>query len=419
MHRNFEFLLILFVLIILIDWYAYQSFKTVFAVFSFSTRRIVNFSFWLITILSLISVIASFFTDFYRWPAGIRIYLVSFLFIIYLSKLLILPFLFVDDLHRLVKWLINIYYKGIEGTAGGGLGTRYFRSLFLNQLAIVLSTIPFMTLIYGILIGGYDLRVWKTRLKKANVPASFNGLRIVQVSDIHCGSFIFNQPLKDAARIISNLKPDIIFFTGDLVNYKTDEAVRFKKFLSQLNAPLGVFSVLGNHDYGDYLTWKNIEEKQANFERMIDLHREMGWTLLRNENALISRNGESIAIIGSENWGARGRFQKYGDLAASVRGTDDIPFKILLSHDPTHWEHQVLTQYPEIDITFSGHTHGLQFGLEAAGIKWSPAQWIYPQWAGLYKQGEQYLYVNRGLGFIGYPGRYGIWPEITVVELES
>jgi predicted MPP superfamily phosphohydrolase len=252
-----------------------------------------------------------------------------------------------------------------------------------------------------------------------NLPAAFNGLKIVQLSDIHTGSFVSSEPLEKALRMIQEQNADVIFFTGDLVNNITEEAIPYTEIFKQVKAPLGVYSTLGNHDYGDYVQWPSVEAKQKNFEDIKNLHAEFGWKLLMNEHIILKKGDAEIAVLGVENWGAAMRFPKYGDLKKAHAGTENFPVKLLLSHDPSHWDAQVRKQYPDIDLTFSGHTHGMQFGIEIPGFRWSPSKYIYKQWADLYQEGKQFLYVNRGLGFLGYPGRVGILPEITVVELHN
>ena len=213
-------------------------------------------------------------------------------------------------------------------------------------------------------------------------------------------------------------KQILFFFTGDLVNHTTEEVIEYIPIFSQIQAPLGVYSILGNHDYGDYFQWESEKAKQKNLEDMKQAHKRMGWNLLLNENTVIESHGEKIGVIGVENWGA-GRFSKYGDLEKAYQGAQELPYKILLSHDPTHWEAQVIGKYQDIDLTLSGHTHGMQFGVEIGGYRWSPAKYRYKQWADLYQKGNQFLYVNRGFGYIGYPGRIGILPEITIIELQN
>jgi hypothetical protein len=212
-------------------------------------------------------------------------------------------------------------------------------------------------------------------------------------------------------------KPDLIFFTGDLVNNETSEVKEYLEIFSKLQAPLGVYSVTGNHDYGDYKSWSSKEAKENNFQDLIQAHNLMGFDLLMNENRIIELSGDKLAILGIENWGA-GRFAKYGKLQEAYAGTEEASVKLLLSHDPSHWDAQVRPNYPDIDVAFAGHTHGFQFGVEIGNFKWSPSQYVYKQWADLYQEGNQYLYVNRGFGYIGYPGRVGIPPELTVIELK-
>ena len=252
-----------------------------------------------------------------------------------------------------------------------------------------------------------------------NLPPSFNGLKIVHLSDIHAGSFSDKEAVNRGIRLIMEQKPDLILFTGDLVNNLATEMEEYWELFSQLNAPLGVFSITGNHDYGDYVSWDSPEAKKSNFQQLIQVHKKMGWQLLMNEHVVLQRDQDQIAIVGIENWSAKNRFPKYGNLNKAFSGAAQIPFSILLSHDPSHWRAQVLSNYPTIALTLSGHTHGMQFGIELPGVRCSPIQYVYAEWAGLYEQLDQKLYVNRGFGFIGYPGRVGILPEITVIELFS
>jgi predicted MPP superfamily phosphohydrolase len=251
-----------------------------------------------------------------------------------------------------------------------------------------------------------------------NLPASFKGLKIVHICDIHSGSFTNKSAVMRGVKKIMDENADLILFSGDLVNDRATEMEEYMDVFSQLKAPLGVYSTFGNHDYGDYAHWPfNGVTKQQNLINLAKVHAELGWRLLMNEHVVLKKNGEQIALIGIENWSAIARFPKHGRMDLAYAGTEKYPFKILMSHDPSHWDAQVRPQYPDVDLTLSGHTHGMQFGIEIPGFKWSPVQYIYKQWAGLYEEGKQKLYVNRGYGFIGYPGRVGILPEITVIEL--
>ncbi|MFM8433101.1 MAG: metallophosphoesterase, partial [Bacteroidota bacterium] len=290
------------------------------------------------------------------------------------------------------------------------------RMRFLVQFGAVFTAIPMVSLIYGMTGGAYRYRVRNVKVNLPDLPAAFEGFRAVQISDLHVGSFLSQEPLQKAIRLINKEEPDVIFFTGDLVNDRHQEVLEYRELLSTLRAPMGVYSILGNHDYGDYYRWNTIEEKQENLERLKSMHAEMGWNLLLNKSVHLEKDGERIGLIGVENWSARMNFKRYGDMEKATVGFEPASVNVLLSHDPSHWRSEVTEKYPYIDLTLSGHTHGFQFGVEIPGFKWSPVQYVYNEWADLYEQGRQRLYVNRGLGFIGYPGRVGILPEITVLE---
>jgi predicted MPP superfamily phosphohydrolase len=242
-------------------------------------------------------------------------------------------------------------------------------------------------------------------------------LKIVHISDIHSGSLTNHKAVAKGVQMILDCKPDLILFTGDLVNNEAIEMKILKDLFSQLKAPMGVFSTLGNHDYGDYKNWSSIEEKIANLETLKSIHAEMGWQLLMNEHVVLEKNGSELALLGVENWSATSNFPKYGKMSEAIIGTEKYPFKILMSHDPSHWSGEIVKLYSDIQLMLSGHTHGMQFGVEIPGLKWSPIQYYYKHWAGLYESGNQKLYINRGFGCIGYPGRVGILPEITLLEL--
>lgn len=293
------------------------------------------------------------------------------------------------------------------------------RRNFAGKLALLTSALPFASMLHGIFRTSTQFNIHEVDFKSTRVPRPFRGKKIVQLSDIHTGSFHSRAALRKAIDLVNSLEPDIIVFTGDLVNNKTEEAYEHKEALKALNAKLGVYSILGNHDYGDYENWSTEEAYRENFEDMVKLHQELDWKLLRNEHVKIELDGSEIQLIGVENWSKNKGFHSYGDLDKACRQIDNDHFSILLSHDPSHWEAEVLhtEKYPFIDLTLSGHTHGFQFGVEIPGFKWSPSQYIYPQWAGLYNKGQQYIYVNRGLGCLGFMGRVGIKPEITVINL--
>jgi predicted MPP superfamily phosphohydrolase len=332
-------------------------------------------------------------------------------------KLFGVSFLVIDDIIRLFRWLFKVLF-GI-GSVGDLSGQGISRLKFISQLAITFTVIPAISFLYGMVRGAYKYRVHNVKIDFPNLPENFNGFKIVQISDMHTGSFMSNTPLKTAFEIVMKQKADVIFFTGDLVNNVTGETENFLEEYRSLTAPHGVYSVLGNHDYGDYVKWDSQTAKFENLEALKKIQADSGWKLLMNEHAVLEKGEDKIAVLGIENWSNSIRFPKYGKMNEAYKGAEAYPFKILLSHDPSHWDAQVLKEYKDIDLTLSGHTHGMQFGIEIPGFKWSPVQYLYKQWAGLYKQDNQYLYVNRGLGFLGYPGRLGIWPEITVIELNK
>ncbi len=403
------------VLVVLIDLYFYQAIALLIANLSPFKKIVIRNIYWGFTAYTILLLLIAMAIPFQEWWPFARIYLFAFAIILLICKLIGSTFILVDDLTRLIRWLFNLVFTPTANTEAkvGNLS----RLKFLNQLALVMAAIPFSAFIYGMIKSGFDYKVRKVRLVLPNLPAAFNGLKIVQLSDIHTGSFVSSEPLEKALRMIQEQNADVIFFTGDLVNNITEEAIPYTEIFKQVKAPLGVYSTLGNHDYGDYVQWPSVEAKQKNFEDIKNLHAEFGWKLLMNEHITLKKGDAEIAVLGVENWGAAMRFPKYGDLKKAHAGTENYPVKLLLSHDPSHWDAQVRKQYHDIDLTFSGHTHGMQFGIEIPGFRWSPSKYIYKQWADLYQEGKQFLYVNRGLGFLGYPGRVGILPEITVVEL--
>ena len=377
-------------------------------------KNVARYSFWIPTVLSILAMLWWTFDNPYRYSANFRNWVITGLAATYFSKLFGVIVLLFDDGQRLVKWVAQYFYKGAENNLPG---EAISRSEFLSKAAVIASTVPMGAFAFGIISGAHDYRIRKQHIALKNLPKAFDGFKIVQISDIHSGSFWNKTAVKGGVEMILKENPDLIVFTGDLVNNQTDEVKNYVDVFNKLKAPFGVKSITGNHDYGDYRSWDTIEEKSQNFADLITAHKEMGFDLLLNENRAIEVNGEKIGLIGIENWG-KGRFSKYGKLNAAYKGVEDIQTKILLSHDPSHWDEQVRTSYPDIDLALAGHTHGFQFGVEIGGFKWSPSQYVYKQWAGLYEEGNQKLYVNRGFGYIGYPGRVGIPPEITVLELK-
>ena len=266
--------------------------------------------------------------------------------------------------------------------------------------------------------GAYDLRVRKVTLSFPGLPEGFDGAKILQISDIHSGSFAGPKFLEEAVSLSLDQGADFIFFTGDLVNDRSHEAEEYGRIFERIKAPMGVYSTLGNHDYGDYVQWDSLEAKRQNLKTLINLEHEFGWKMLNNSHTYLERNGSRIGLVGVENWSHNMRFKKYGNMKTATENFEKQPFNILLSHDPSHWNAEVTSAYPYMDLTLSGHTHGMQYGIDIPGFRWSPVKYVYKEWMDLYENKTQRLYVNRGLGFIGYPGRVGILPEITVFELK-
>lgn len=414
--------LLLCLLIVVIDLYVYQAFRFAFRNNADSVQRWTTLLFWSMTAFCLGVLLFSRIYDWNLWPKGLKTYAGAFIFILMFSKIFILLFLITDDIVRAGRWAWGKFYPSPEQTAQVLKGTPVngiTRSDFLVRTGLVLASLPFISLIYGMVRGAYDYQVKRVKLKLPNIPAGFNGYKIVQISDLHVGSFVSTEPLREAVKIINELNPDLILFTGDLVNNRSDELLPHKATLSSLKARHGVYSTLGNHDYGDYVMWDSQEAKENNLKTLIHHHREMGWDILLDEHRHIEHNNEKITLIGVQNYSMHLRFPKYGSLPKATRDIDYSSFNILLSHDPSHWRGEVLKDFSHIHLTLSGHTHGFQFGVELPMLKWSPVQYVYKEWAGLYAEGHQHLYVNRGLGFLGYPGRVGILPEITVFELEK
>ncbi|MFZ9301309.1 MAG: metallophosphoesterase [Chitinophagaceae bacterium] len=401
-------------IILLLDWYVFQAVRLVTQGISPKWRTIIYFVYWGITAVMVTVFLLGSFIHISDWPKQVRTYVLATLLGLFIAKFIAAIFFLVDDLRRLLYWGGGtVYYKYIadEHFDSGSIS----RSAFMSWLGIGIGTTLFGTLLFG--YGNkYNYQVRKVKLHFPQLPESFRGLKIIQLSDIHAGSLTDIKGVNQGINMVNQLKPDLILFTGDLVNDRAVEMDLLKQSFARLSAPMGVFSILGNHDYGDYYPWPNLEMKAANLERLKEIQKEMGWRLLLNEHIILEKEGDKLALLGVENWGAKANFKRYGKLAEAYAGCEHIPFKILMSHDPSHWDAEV-KNYSDIHLTLSGHTHGMQFGLEIPGFKWSPVQYVYRQWAGKYEEGVQKLYVNRGFGFLGYPGRVGILPEITYIEL--
>lgn len=409
-------IILFFVISVLIEIYFLQAVRMFVQDFSLSKRNLIMYIAYVLMAISVIMGLVSLVYPPPNWNSFFRMIL-SGVMILLVCKLFGSFFLLIDDVIRLFRWLFQLFFHSKETTVDASQGIS--RLKFFSQLAVTFTVIPAIGFIYGMVKGAYKYKLHNVKVPSPNIPDEFDGFKIIQLSDIHVGSFMSSEPLKKAFDIVMQQNADLILFTGDLVNNVAEEVNGYEEQFSRLKAPYGVYSILGNHDYGDYVQWDSQEAKVKNLEALKKKQAEFGWKLLINENVSISKNGQEIKLLGVENWGGNMRFPRYGKLSDAHEGTENVPFKILMSHDPSHWDMQVQLEYPDIDLTLSGHTHGMQMGIEIPGFKWSPIKYIYKNWAGLYKQNNQFLYVNRGLGFLGYPGRLGIWPEITVLELQK
>jgi predicted MPP superfamily phosphohydrolase len=410
------FLIVLCLLILLLDFYCYKAIIGSFKNWTAKAKRNFGLIWWTFNSLLIIGVFAAIFLNLFLTLRAII--LVAF-FLSAVAKVFMLPFLIADDIRRVATKLFRSKPKQAEQTGAQPNGELISRSAFLTKAGLVAAAVPLSSLSWGIVSGAYDYQIKRVKLVLPNLPKAFDGIKLAQISDIHSGSFYNKTAVKGGVEMLMAEKPDLIFFTGDLVNNLTNEVAAYQDIFAKINAPLGVYSVLGNHDYGDYYFGRESSAaKVRNLQDMIKTHQLMGFDLLMNENRRIKVDGEEIGILGIENWGM-GRFPKYGKMEQATQHTEDLPVKLLLSHDPSHWRGEVLQKYNDIDAMFSGHTHGMQFGVRLKEFQWSPVQYIYQEWAGLYKEQHQQLYVNVGYGFLGYPGRVGILPEITIFELKQ
>jgi len=404
--------IILIVLYVLIEIYAYQVIRTL------TKNQLVH----LLHLLCSLGVALYIFYVIYTYDRSVgptkysliagALFLLSFV-----PKMILVLFMFGEDIIRLCV----AGYTYMTNTFFDGNATQYLpdRRKFISQLALGVAAIPFAGLVHGIFRGKYNFKVINHVLYFEDLPKAFDGFRLTQISDIHSGSFDEVAKIEYAVDLINEQQSDLLVFTGDIVNTMASEMDDWIDIFKGLKTPFyGKYSILGNHDYGEYVTWDTEEEKDANFEAIKEVHSKIDFRLLLNENAFLEKDGERIAIVGVENWGHN--FKKAGDLTKASEGISKEDFKILLSHDPSHWEYEVKKHEDHYHLTLSGHTHGFQFGIEIPGfLKWSPVQYVYKQWAGMYNEMGRYLNVNRGFGFHAFPGRAGIWPEITVIELRK
>ncbi len=398
---------ILFIVIVLcIDFYAFQSVKTV------TKNRIAFALYWLVSFVVLINFSYKIST-FNRSDGLSQSVMLAFGFLVLsiTPKIISLVILFAEDIFRVFRGVFNYFSKTT---------TAVFlpeRRAFISKLALGLAAIPFTSVLYGMVKGKYNYQVLKHTLFFDDLPAAFDGFKLTHISDIHSGSFDNASKIEHGIDLINEQESDVILFTGDIVNNKAEEMSPWISYFKKLKANYGKYSVLGNHDYGEYVRFNSLEEKEENFKAIKEIHPKIGFDLLLNDSIYLEKEGEQIAIIGVENWGTR--FKKAGNLNKASSKIKKEDFKILLSHDPSHWDNEVKNHRNNYQLTLSGHTHGMQFGIEIPGLKWSPVQYIYKQWAGIYKEFNRYINVNRGFGFLAFPGRVGIWPEITVITLKK
>jgi predicted MPP superfamily phosphohydrolase len=404
----------------MLRWVIFILFYLFISFYGFQAIKAVTKNVWIHYVFILLALIiaGNFIVQFTVYSEGrvlnpAKSYAFGLLLAFMSFNLVLVPILLGEDI---LRFILGIYDKLVTKNESFYIPSR---RKFVSQIALGLAAIPLSSLLYGMYRGKYRFRVLNYTLHFEDLPEAFDGYRITQISDIHSGSFDNREKIEYGVNLINKQESDAILFTGDLVNNKSSEMEPWKELFGKLSAKDGVYSVLGNHDYGDYVSWPSSEAKAENFQHLIQLQQSMGFDLLLNESRFIEKNGQRIAIVGVENWG-KGGFKKAGDLKKAAQNVNANDFKILLSHDPSHWEDEVIKDDYHYHLTLSGHTHGMQFGIEIPGwIKWSPVKWRYKYWAGIYKEMGQYINVNRGFGYIGYPGRVGIWPEITVIELKK
>ncbi|RZM27329.1 MAG: metallophosphoesterase [Pedobacter sp.] len=412
-------LILLSVFLLAFDYYCFRAILSVFKNWKPNTKKWFAILWWGYTLLLVIGVFTAIYANLFL---SLRSVILVAFFLTVTCKIVMLPFLLIDDLRRLFIVLTTRRKTQVLTKVSGNQQVQaaepISRSAFIIKAGLITAAVPLTSLSWGIASGAYDYRVKRRTLVLPNLPAAFEGVKLGQITDVHSGSFYNQKAVLGGIEMLLGEKPDLIFFTGDLVNNLANEMRDYQDIFAKVKAPLGVYSVLGNHDYGDYYFGRESSPaKVKNLQDVISTHKRMGWDLLINENRRIKIGNEEIGILGIENWGM-GRFPKYGKMEEAVKNTDDLPVKLLLSHDPSHWRGEVLEKYPQIDAMFSGHTHGMQFGVRTENFQWSPVQYIYKEWAGLYQEQNQQLYVNVGYGFLGYPGRVGILPEITIFELK-
>jgi len=413
------FLTILIIMLV-IDAYSYKGIRMLFKNITKNwLRKTIFITFWSSILLMVIAMVMGyFFRSTTRNPTVFTwyYYLFGLFLILYLPKIIFVLFHLTED----IVFGVTYIFKKIrqKKSVVSDEGEPISRLKFISQTGLVVASVPFFSFIWGIAKGRFDFKIQPITMRFPNLPSAFNGLKIIHISDIHIGSFQgFEGQVERAIQLINNQKPDLILFTGDLVNNFYEELDGWLPILSKMEAKHGKYSILGNHDYGHYYHWESEQDSKENFRKITEAHNEIGFKLMNNTSETLERNGDKIALLGVENWGLP-PFPQIGNYDIAVQGVENIPFKILLSHDPTHWDQKIIGK-TDVSLTLSGHTHGMQFGVQLGNVRWSPSKYKYPRWSGLYQVANQFLYVNQGLGYIGYPGRVGMPPEITVITLQS
>ena len=410
-------MLVFFLIFLLLDVYLWFYIRKTVNNFSRWVRGMTTMLFWLPVALLLLLICTALFIPFLDWSLPLRTYLQSFILILFIGEVFPILLLVIADFIRLATYAIKLV---IHGKRDSFTSTPRLKPLL--WAGWIMGTMMLSIMAAGIFFWQFDFKIKQQVIPLKQLPQVFDGLKIAQFSDVHLGSWGSKTQLQKAMDEINGLHPDVIFFTGDMFNYRTADGKGFETILKSLHAPFGIYAIMGNHDYGDYLNWPSEAAKKQNFEDVKTFYKHLGWRLLLNSHDILKRGNDSIAVIGVENWGETKRFQRHGDIALAQAGTENIAIQLLLSHDPTHWDSIISKKYRSIDVTFSGHTHGGQFGIDIGNIHWSPIVWFCRLWCGLYKNPDndppQYLYVNQGLGNIGYSGRVGIMPEITLIILK-
>ncbi len=406
------------ILLPFVEYYSFRAVKNALTSLPIRTQKMLIAAYFLLSLAIVCALVVFPLYATSVWPNLFMKAVVSVLIVFFFGKFIIAMLMLCGDILRFIGKIGRFLFRNRRKESKTKSGLHVItRKEFISKASLICGALFSAGLLYG-MRNKYRYQLRSIQLEAIGDLARFKGLRIVQISDIHCGSLNNLDAVLEGFGMITDLNPDLIFFTGDLVNYRSSEVIPFIPLLKSLHAPLGVYSILGNHDYGDYVHWPNPEARISDFDQLLSYQKEFGWHVLRNENTSINWKGNEFRLVGVENWSAKARFHRYGDLKKAMEGTENrpVPLTILLSHDPSHWDAETRNYFPGIYLTLSGHTHGMQMGVDNRYLKWSPIQFLYKRWAGLYQEQNQYLYVNRGFGYIGYEGRLGILPEITLIE---